>query len=355
MCDKINVIGLMSGSSLDGIDLVDVNFWNDGRWHFEIVAKDNFDYDSLWKERLSEAFYMSPNELKNLDYQYGKLLGEVTATFIAKNKLFPEIVASHGHTIFHRPQDRYTLQIGDGQILANECGIKVINDFRTCDVRKGGQGAPLVPIGDKLLFSEYPICLNIGGIANVSYDINGQRVAYDICIANQALNFLANKLGLEYDKDGLLARSGSIDNQLLEQLNANEYYYMKFPKSLGREFFEENVRPLFEEVFGACRTENSLATFVEHIAIQIGKSIDNQAIGTMLVTGGGAKNNYLIERIQANTKHEVVTPSNDIIDFKEALVFAFLGLLRNRNETNVLSSVTGAESDSCSGKIFLPE
>lgn len=350
-----NVIGLMSGSSLDGIDLVDVNFWHNGRWHFEIVARDNFEYDHVWKKRLSDAFYMSPEDIKDLDIQYGKLLGKVTRSFIEKFDLNPEIVASHGHTIFHRPQEHYTLQIGDGQSIADSCGVKVINDFRTEDVLKGGQGAPLVPVGDKLLFSEFPICLNIGGIANVSYDINGERIAYDICIANQALNFLANLKNMDYDRDGLLARSGIVDNQLLEKLNSHLYHSKTFPKSLGREFFEENIKPLFEQNPSNCSLEDLMATFVEHIAIQIGKSIENQPFGKMLITGGGAKNKFLVERIQANTKHKVVIPDSDIIDYKEAMVFAFLGVLRNRNEINVFRSVTGAENDSCSGKISLPK
>ena len=352
-----NVIGLMSGSSLDGIDMVDVDFWNDGGWRFEIVAKDSFEYGETWRKRLSDAFYMSHDELRDLDIQYGKMLGEMTKEFIAKHRLRPEIVASHGHTIFHRPQERYTLQIGDGQALADGCGVKVINDFRTEDVLKGGQGAPLVPIGDKLLFSEYPYCLNIGGIANISYDIDGQRIAYDICIANQALNHLAGLFdkNMCYDKDGLIARGGVIDNQLLEKLNASHYFSQKPPKSLGREFFEENIKPLFIKACRRITTPDMLATFVEHIATQIGRSIENQPVGKILITGGGAKNKFLVERIRTNTKHEVVIPGNDIIDYKEAIVFAFLGLLRNDNKVNILKSVTGAESDSCSGKIFLPD
>ena len=353
MIKKTNVIGLMSGSSLDGIDLVDVDFWHDGKWHFKIVAKDNYDYDDYWKQRLSDAFYYDQNQLKDIDYQYGAFLGKITKQFIDKYNLHPEFVASHGHTIFHRPQEHYTLQIGDGQALANECGVTVINDFRTEDVLKGGQGAPLVPIGDKLLFADYPICLNIGGIANVSYDVDGQRIAYDICIANQALNYLSNRLSLPYDKDGQIARSGNIDHQLLTVINSNLFYSQKYPKSLGREFFEENIKPLLEK---RDDITDIMATFVEHIAIQIAKSIDDVktyhgASLQMLITGGGAKNKFLVERIQAHTKHQVVVPSNDIIDYKEALVFAFLGLLRSRNEINVLKSVTGAESDSCSGKI----
>ena len=348
MIKKTNIIGLMSGSSLDGIDLVDVDFWHDGKWHFAIVAKDNYDYDDEWKRKLSDAFYYNQNQLKDIDYQYGRFLGFVTKQFIEKYNLKPEFVASHGHTIFHRPQEHYTLQIGDGQAFANECGVTVINDFRTEDVLKGGQGAPLVPIGDKLLFADYPICLNIGGIANVSYDVEDQRIAYDICIANQALNYLSNRLSLPYDKDGHIARSGNIDNQLLTILNSHSFYSQKYPKSLGREFFEENTKPLLENRDDIA---DMMATFVEHIAMQIAKSIDSQLISQLLITGGGAKNKYLIERIQAHTKHHVVVPSNDIIDYKEALVFAFLGLLRSRNEINVLKSVTGAESDSCSGKI----
>lgn len=352
MTKKTNIIGLMSGSSLDGIDLVDVDFWNDGKWHFEIVAKDNYDYDDDWRKKLSDAFYYDKNKLQNIDYQYGKLFGQVTKQFIDKFNLKPEFVASHGHTIFHKPQEHYTLQIGDGQALANECGITVINDFRTEDVLKGGQGAPLVPIGDKLLFSDYPICLNIGGIANVSYDVDSQRIAYDICIANQALNYLANRLSMPYDKDGLKARSGLIDNQLLSTLNSHPFYSQKYPKSLGREFFEDNIKPLLENRDDIA---NLMATFVEHIAIQIGESVMTfPETSQLLITGGGAKNKFLVERIQAHTKHHVVVPSDDIIDYKEALVFAFLGLLRSRNEINVLKSVTGAESDSSSGKVFHP-
>lgn len=342
----------MSGSSLDGIDIVDADFWYDGKWHFEIVAKDNYDYDDEWCKILADAFYYDKNQLKDIDYQYGRLLGQVTKQFIDRFNLHPEIVASHGHTIFHRPQEHYTLQIGDGQALANECGVTVINDFRTEDVLKGGQGAPLVPIGDKLLFSDYPICLNIGGIANVSYDIDGQRIAYDICIANQALNYLASPL--PYDKDGLIARSGIVDNQLLTTLNSHPFYSQKYPKSLGREFFEENIKPLLEKRDDVA---NMMATFVEHIAMQIGAAIVETFQETslqMLITGGGAKNKYLVERIQAHTKHQVSVPADEIIDYKEALVFAFLGLLRSRNEINVLKSVTGAESDSSSGKIFHP-
>lgn len=366
MISKTNIIGLMSGSSLDGVDCVDADFWFDGKWHFEIVAKDNVDYDDDWKRLLSDAFHYDMSKpqdraaMQALEVKYGRFLGQVTRQFIEKYNLKPEIVASHGHTIFHKPQERYTLQIGDGQALANACGVTVINDFRTEDVLKGGQGAPLVPIGDKLLFADYPICLNIGGIANVSYDAGSERIAYDICIANQALNYLASRVvtpngtSMQYDRDGLIARSGKVDRKLLETLNSHPFYAQHYPKSLGREFFEENIRPLLD---GRSDNADLMATFVEHVAIQIGQATEHSHTEPqpLLITGGGAKNKFLVERIQAHTQHRVAVPSVDIIDYKEAMVFAFLGLLRSRNEINVLRSVTGAESDSCSGQVFHPD
>ena len=231
------VIGLMSGSSLDGVDIAYVNFSHDNkRWFFQIVEAGNIPYTEEWKNKLSEAFNKSEAELKELDIEYGKFLGTVTKKFIKKYEFDPKLIASHGHTIFHAPEKSYTLQIGNGQEIANATGITTINDFRTEDVKKGGQGAPLVPIGDKYLFADFPICLNIGGIANVSYDIDGQRIAYDICMANQMLNYLASKLGYDYDNNGNFARQGIVNQELLNIFNDNAYYDKDAPKSLGREF-----------------------------------------------------------------------------------------------------------------------
>ena len=285
-----------------------------------------------------------------MDKDYGKYLGEQVLAFAKRHNVHPDFVASHGHTIFHRPEEHFTLQIGDGQELAKACGFTVINDFRSEDVGKGGQGAPLVPIGDKLLFGDYGICLNIGGIANVSYDEDGQRIAYDICIANQALNYLANLKGLDYDRDGELARSGEVNMDLLKRLNKHPFYGQLPPKSLGREFFEANQKELLKDL----SVEDLLATFTEQIALQVALAVSVLPKSKLLVTGGGARNKYLIERLQARSSHEVIVPEKMIIDYKEALVFAFLGLLRLEGKTNVLSSVTGAESDSCSGRIWKP-
>ena len=346
---QTTAIGLMSGSSLDGLDLALVRFQEEnGKYLFQILQAETLPYPDQWKTLLSEAFHKRPEDLVQLDKDYGKYLGKQVLAFAKKHNAQPDFVSSHGHTIFHRPEEHYTLQIGDGQELAKACGFTVINDFRSEDVSKGGQGAPLVPIGDKLLFGDYEICLNIGGIANVSYDENGQRIAYDLCIANQTLNYLAQMRGLPYDRDGQLARSGEVNMYLLKKLNKHPFYGQLPPKSLGREFFEANQKDLLKDL----PVEDMLSTFTEHIALQIALPISFLPKGKILCTGGGARNKYLIERLQARTKHEVVVPEKMIIDYKEALVFAFLGLLRLEGKTNVLSSVTGAESDSCSGRIW---
>lgn len=371
----------MSGSSLDGLDIALVRFAVEGadetsanpEYRFQILQAETLPYPEHWKKQLAEAFQQRPQDLVQLDKDYGKYLGEQVRNFAQKHNAKPDFVASHGHTIFHRPEEHYTLQIGDGQELAKACGFTVVNDFRTEDVGKGGQGAPLVPIGDKLLFADYEMCLNIGGIANISYDENGRRIAYDLCIANQALNYLAQMDGLDYDKDGDLARSGKVNFDLLKKLNNSPFFMQEPPKSLGREYFEMYQKGLLDEGRKTkdtrrgtaghgtqdCGTRDAdlsiadmLATFVEHIALQISIPISLLPKGKILVTGGGARNKFLMERLQARTKHEVVIPEKEIIDYKEALIFAFLGLRRLEGKTNVLASVTGAESNSCSGKIW---
>ena len=348
------VIGLMSGSSLDGLDIAYVNFSHDNKkWFFQIVEAGNVPYTDEWKNKLSEAFNKNEAELKELDIEYGKYLGSITKKFIKKYELEPKLIASHGHTIFHMPEKGYTLQIGNGHEIANETGIITINDFRTEDVKKGGQGAPLVPIGDKYLFADYPICLNIGGIANLSYDSEDKRIAYDICMANQLLNYLASKLGYDYDNNGNFARQGTVNQDLLNILNDNPYYDKEAPKSLGREFFEEYQHKVIDE--SSLSAKDLLATATEHIAYQIVRATEHLESSKMLITGGGAKNNYLIERIRKMSKHEIIIPDTMIIDYKEALIFAFLGALKTEGRINVLSSVTGATSDSSSGNICLPQ
>lgn len=342
-------IGLMSGSSLDGIDLIAVQFHP--HYAYEILQAETIPYPSNWQERLSNAFLSNPEELGDLDKEYGRFLGQCVRAFADRHHLRPDFVASHGHTIFHKPEQGFTLQIGEGQSLADACGFLTVNDFRSEDVSKGGQGAPLVPIGDRLLFGDYDICVNIGGIANLSYEEQGKRIAYDICIANQALNNLAQREGMAYDKDGALARQGTVSDPLLQALNDHEYYRQAPPKSLGREFFETFQKKLI----ASYPTEVALATFTEHVASQIARCAEHLSKGKMLLTGGGAHNAYLVERIQQHTYHTVVVPDRQTVDYKEALIFALLGLLRLEGSTNVLCSVTGASSDSCSGRIWRPK
>lgn len=347
------VIGLMSGSSLDGVDIAYINFSHDNKkWFFQIIEAGNIPYPAYWKDQLSEAFNKNKDELNILDKEYGKYLGNITKRFIEKYELEPKLIASHGHTIFHNPKAGYTLQIGDGQEIANATGIMTINDFRTEDVKKGGQGAPLVPIGDRHLFADYPMCLNIGGIANISYEIDNKRIAYDICMANQLLNYLANKLGYDYDNNGNFARQGNVNKELFDKLNDNIYYDDIPPKSLGREFFESKQRMIIDN--STLDIKDIIATATEHIAYQIVKATSNIATSKILITGGGAKNCHLINRIKDLSKHEIIIPDTMIIDYKEALIFAFLGVLKMEGKINVLSSVTGADSDSSSGKTWMP-
>lgn len=343
----------MSGTSLDGLDLVCVKFnESNNKWDFEIEAVEHVAYSKIWKHKLSRAYYADDLKLNKLDKEYGFYIAKKTLKFIQKNKLHPCLIASHGHTVRHNPDEGITLQIGDGQTIAQTTMIETVNDFRSEDVRRGGQGAPLVPIGDKLLFSEYPLCLNIGGIANVSFDLNGKRIAFDICIANQALNYLAQSVGYDFDENGDLASFGTVSNDLLLQLQ-HPYYEMKYPKSLGREFFETVQCPIFEAM--EISAEDALATYVEHIAQQIALATNQLPPSEMLLSGGGAFNTFLVSRIQTYSKHQLVIPETKIIAYKEAIVFAFLGLCRKQNKINVLSSVTGASSDSCSGVVWYPK
>ncbi|MFZ4462522.1 MAG: anhydro-N-acetylmuramic acid kinase [Bacteroidales bacterium] len=346
-----SVIGLMSGSSLDGLDLVCCRFEkSDQNWKYVVEAADCFSYSEEMKKVLSSAYYLSMDKIRKLDLIYGEYLATQLNHFIRKYNLNPDFIASHGHTVLHRPDEGITVQIGNGQIIANNTHFPVVNDFRSLDVKKGGQGAPLVPVGDRLLFNEYGICLNIGGIANLSFEKDCKRIAYDICLANQALNYLASKIGLPYDPDGEYAGSGRLVPELLYELNDLDYYRKSIPKSLGREYFESNFLPLLSR--NDSQVQDLLCTVSEHIALQISYSVSEIPTTSILVTGGGAYNTYLIDRLRENTHHQIIIPEPQTVNFKEAIVFAFLGLLRWHHEINCLCSVTGASEDSCTGEIW---
>ena len=341
-------LGLMSGTSLDGLDIAMVKFTeNMGNYNFELQAADTIAYTPIWKDKLSKADKLSGLELSLLNVELGSYFGRQINSFLSTKSKKIDFVASHGHTVFHQPENGLTLQIGSGAAISAACRIPVICDFRTTDVSLGGQGAPLVPIGDQVLFSSYKYCLNLGGIANVSFNDRDLRKAYDVCPVNMALNFLANSANLDFDKDGQLARSGSIDFKLLEQLQSLNYYKQKAPKSLGREWFEAEFLPL---IANNCNIENTLATVVEHIALQVANQLNDE---NTLCTGGGALNTYLMERIAHYAKSKIVLAAPGIINYKEAIIFAFLGLLRLLEKPNCLSSVTGAITDNIGGAIYL--
>ena len=346
------VIGIMSGTSLDGIDFVYVKFDKKNYTDFTILASKTVSYSNDWKSKLQNAISFSDEELEVLDIDYGTLLGEETNQFIHEFNIDEiDFIASHGHTVLHQPDKGITLQVGDGQVISNKTNQKVICDFRTQDVKLGGQGAPLVPIGDELLFSEYEYCLNLGGFANVSFKENDKRIAFDICPVNIVMNFYVEKLGFEYDDKGKIASTGKINFDLLNKLNSLEFYQQKPPKSLGLEWVKKEIFPLIDSY--EISVKDILRTFVEHVAIQIISQLNNKT--KVLVTGGGTFNDFLISRINILSEVELIIPSKKLIDFKEALVFAFLGLLRVENQVNCLKSVTGARENHSSGAVFYPK
>lgn len=342
------IIGLMSGTSLDGLDICLAKFAEkDGAWQYEIECAETVSYPQEWIDGLLNAEKTSGEELQQFHSAYGKYLGECVSAFLAKHGLKkPEFVASHGHTIFHQPQIGYTFQAGAGASLRDACGIPVVCDFRTLDVALGGQGAPLVPIGDALLFRNYEYCLNLGGFANISFDAAGKRLAYDICAVNYVLNRLAMRLNKPYDENGAFAASGKLIPQIFEKLNALPYFKKSPPKSIGREWVEETIFPLMESE----KTEDLLRTFTEHVAEQISTNVTGK--GKMLVTGGGAHNAFLISLLKQKCNAEIILPDAETIGFKEALIFGFLGVLRWENRINTLSSVTGARQDSSGGTVY---
>lgn len=343
-----NVVGLMSGTSLDGLDLCCVSFDFDGSWRYRILKAESVDYPAELREKLASAQTMSAQDYARLHSDYGLYLGEQVRDFLQRNQLRADLVASHGQTIFHQPSVRFTAQIGSGAGIAAVTGIDTVCDFRTTDVALGGQGAPLVPIGDAILFGEYDACLNLGGFSNISYAEGDKRLAYDISPVNYVLNHYAGKRGFAFDRDGVLARSGQIENGLLERLNELPFYHRSGPKSLGREWVEAEVYPLIESY--NLSVEDVLATFVEHVAMQIARHVRS---GRVLVTGGGARNVFLLERMQVCAPQvRYVVPDALTVDFKEALIFALLGALYAADLPNCLATVTGAVSNNIGGCLY---
>jgi len=366
-----HIIGLMSGTSLDGLDIAFCRFeLKEGRWAYQILEAETISYSGSWQTRLRELDSQAAGELALADAELGHLMGSMVSSFIDRHGISPLFIASHGQTIFHQPGRRLTTQIGKGAAIAAETGLPVVCDFRSLDVAFGGQGAPLVPIGDRLLFLDYDYCLNLGGFANISYEQENHRIAYDICPANLVLNDLSGEAGKPFDEDGEMARQGSLLQGLLESINNLPFYHQPPPRSLGKEWVDEHIWPLFNEflshesrgmrhkgthiAYRTSRIADLLNTFTEHIALQVARNSGSDRANKLLITGGGALNTYLVERIRYHSEPQIVLPDLQTIQFKEALIFAFLGLLRWRGETNTLASVTGARRDTIGGAIYLP-
>ena len=354
-----NVLGMMSGTSLDGLDLAYCHFWQkDGKWDFEIRECATIPYGKALYNSLKNAIHLSEEDHLKLHHDYGTWLGEQAKLFVEKHQLKIDFISSHGHTSHHRPEEGITFQLGHGQALANTAGEQVICDFRTLDVQLGGQGAPLVPIGDALLLSEYEFCLNLGGISNMSFQKHGNRLAYDIGLANMPLNYVTEKIGLLFDEGGKLAASGTLVAKLHKALNSLPYYHLPYPKSTGYEWFSAEVRPLLDKT--ATTTENLLHTLIHHNAEQIALAMraEQPKKGSrVLITGGGALNDFFVQTLEKKLSGvcTVVVPPKKFIAYKEAMVFAFMGVLRLLGISNILRSVTGASENSCSGVIYNPE
>ena len=348
-----HVLGLMSGTSLDGLDMALCEFAShDKGYTYTILKAETVHYSADWKKELNEAQHLSAENYFALHAKYARFMAGEVKQFFKKSLALPVAIASHGHTVFHQPKNGFSTQLGCGATLAALTGLTTVCDFRSLDVALGGQGAPLVPVGDTLLFKDYEACLNLGGIANISFDTkDGKRVAYDSCVVNLLLNHLSEQVGHAFDKDGNIAKSGRVNQHLLEYWNSLDYYKMKGAKSLGREWFEKNIVAIVKE--SKLKPEDLLATSTEHIACIISKELNEHALKKVLVTGGGAYNAFLIEKLKTKSNAEIVIPDDTVIQFKEALIFAFLGYLRLNQKPNTLSSVTGSKTDSIGGAVYL--
>lgn len=342
-------LGVMSGTSLDGLDLALCRFeTSHSGYQYQILKATTVSYDLVWKKRLTDAAQASAEAWFKLHHECGKFIGEQCLDFLREAQVRPDYIASHGHTVFHRPELGFTTQMGCGATIAAVSGISTICDFRSMDVALGGQGAPLVPIGDALLFSDYEACLNLGGIANVSFAFHQERKAFDICFVNMALNYLCEKIGKAYDENGAIARSEPYVPELVAAL-LQMHETQNYP-SLGREYFERKMQGLLDSP--AFSIPQKLASVTEYSARRIVEVMDASLVKRCLLSGGGVYNDFLYETLQEKGQERFIKPDPATIEFKEALIFAFLGYLRVHQEINTLKSVTGSKQNSVGGAVY---
>jgi len=356
-----NVIGITSGNSLDGLDLVFAGLTEvRGKWTYEIKAAERKAYTIEWEGKLAGAVNLSARDYLLLHSEFGHYIGYAVKQFITDHQLDHQVhfIAAHGHTVFHMPSQKMTAQLGDGAAIAAVTGLPVISDLRAMDIALGGKGAPLVPVAEQLLFPDYRYRLNLGGNATISSSIDNNFIAFDICPCNYILDALAESLGKRFDEDGKLAAGGITDNALLESLNGLSYYGQDYPKTLAGKFGTGTVLPLIQGY--QLSTQGKLNTYTQHIATQIAKAVVKLQNGPeqeqkLLLTGGGVFNSFLLQNIRGQLQPyniEIITPDVQTITFRNALMMALLGTLRWRQEPNALSSVTGAERDSVGGALW---
>lgn len=363
----MKVIGLMSGSSLDGLDIAFAEFQISGdAIDFELIKAETVEFTEQWQRRLRNLPKVDALSFAKTHTYFGHLLGNMVNDFIKKHQIEVDFIASHGHTIFHYPDNRMTIQIGDGAAIAAITGLPVVNNFRTHDIAIDGEGTPVAPIADKYLFAGYDFYLNIGGIANISCDIDGRFVAFDIGAANQIFNPLANLMHLPYDDGGNIAKSGKVNEAILSQINEMSYFHQSYPKSLDNTWLQQNILPTY--LIAEDTIANKLRTACEQLAQQTAFSIQqiiknenltlpiSEKPFKIFATGGGAFNTFLMKRIEAVCNQyfptKVVVASPEIVEYKEALLMALMGVLRVHNKVNVMRSVTGAKLDTIGGAIW---
>lgn len=345
------VAGVMSGTSQDGLDIALCTLTKTGPyWKYSIKRAATIPYSEYWLEMLNKTDSLSGRNFLILHNEFGSYIGDCIKKFIEDTDEKIDLIASHGHTVFHKPEEGITFQLGSGAEISAKCGITVVSDFRTLDVALKGQGAPLVPVGDELLFGEYEFCLNLGGFANISYTDRGKRKGFDICPVNTVINNIVNKYSIKLDKDGHIASKGNMNYPLLEKLNMITFYNKTAPKTLGKEWLEAEFLPVVNKY--DMTLEDKLRTVYEHIVIQIIRCVETKTKARILVTGGGAFNKFLIKLLKENCKQQIIIPDKLVVKYKEALIFGLLGVLRFRNEINCYSSVTGATRDSSTGNIY---
>ena len=355
--DGWHVVGLMSGTSVDGLDVASVRFHQNasGAWTYHFQAFATLAYPQSMRDVLWKVMTLNAEQLARLDHEWGVWVGQAVQSWLQTQAISsPDLVGSHGHTVFHKPDEGWTMQIGSGAALHAALGVPVVCDLRRLDMAFGGQGAPLVPLADEVLFGDWDVALNLGGFANLSLqDPERGRVAWDVGPANLLLNMLAQTRGLEMDRDGMLASQGNVIPELLNALSSMPHHKQPPPKSLGREWLETQVWPRVEQALGECSLEDVMATAVEYVAATVVGDVPSGS--TVLVTGGGVKNRVLMEAIHRRSQdlnHAFHVPDATLGDGKEALVFAWLGLLRWLGMPNALPSVTGARKSSSGGVIW---